>query len=64
MDPVSLTGAHSDPVEAWLRCGPARAWVTTVGGRVLVEDGRLTLPGLSDQLRTRDRISREMQGLR
>jgi 8-oxoguanine deaminase len=63
MDPVSLAGAHSDPVEAWLRCGPAKAWVTTVGGRVLVEDGRLTLPGLTDQLRTHDRISREMQGL-
>jgi hypothetical protein len=40
-----------------------KASVTTVGGRVLVEDGRLSLPALSDQLRTHDRISREMQGL-
>jgi hypothetical protein len=30
---------------------------------VLVEDGRLTLPDLDEQLRTHERISRSMQGL-
>jgi hypothetical protein len=35
-------------VEAWLRCGPGRARETVVAGRVLVEDGSLTLPGVDD----------------
>ncbi|MGY1814736.1 8-oxoguanine deaminase [Blastococcus sp. SYSU D00820] len=61
LDPVSLAGAHSDPVEALLRCGPARAWTTTVAGRVLVDQGRLTLPALEEQLRVHDRVSRAMQ---
>ncbi|MEJ8667954.1 amidohydrolase family protein [Streptomyces sp. MS1.AVA.1] len=34
---VALACALSDPVEAWLRCGPARAWTTVVGGRILVD---------------------------
>ena len=33
----SLETQVDQAVEAWLRCGPAKAWVTTVGGRVLVE---------------------------
>ena len=47
-DPVAYAGALTDPVEAWLRCGPGRARETVVAGRVLVEDGSLTLPGVDD----------------
>jgi hypothetical protein len=40
----------TDPLEAWLRCGPGRARETVVAGRVLVEDGALTLAGVDDVL--------------
>ena len=61
MDPVSLAGAHTDPVEALLRCGPARAWITVVNGRVLVESGELRVAGLADALVEHRRISTRMQ---
>jgi cytosine/adenosine deaminase-related metal-dependent hydrolase len=49
-DPVAHAGALTDPLEAWLRCGPGRARETVVAGRVLVEDGALTLAGVDDVL--------------
>jgi cytosine/adenosine deaminase-related metal-dependent hydrolase len=49
-DPIAHAGAWSDPVEAWLRCGPGRARETVVAGRVLVADGALTLTGIDDVL--------------
>lgn len=58
---VALAGALSDRVEAWLRCGPARAWTTVVGGRVLVDRGEPLLPGLTEALRDHGRIARRMQ---
>ncbi|MFC8126957.1 8-oxoguanine deaminase [Streptomyces sp. NPDC057302] len=60
---VALAGALSDRVEAWLRCGPARAWTTVVAGRVLVDRGEPVLPGLADALRDHARIARRMQGV-
>ncbi|NUU21872.1 MAG: 8-oxoguanine deaminase [Streptomycetaceae bacterium] len=62
-DEVAMAGAHSDPVEAWLRCGPTRAGTTVVNGRVLVDGGELALATLPDMLAAHRRISREMQGL-
>ena len=62
-DPVSLAGALTDPVEAWLRCGPARAWTTVVGGRVLVDEGQLQLAGLADVLRAHRRVAADLQGV-
>ncbi|MDI2126083.1 8-oxoguanine deaminase [Yinghuangia seranimata] len=61
MDDVALAGAHTDPVEAWLRCGPARAHTTVVNGRVLVDGGELALPALPDMLAAHRRISRAWQ---
>ncbi|MFD3500346.1 hypothetical protein ACFWWT_09085 [Streptomyces sp. NPDC058676] len=51
----------SDPVEAWLRCGPARAWTRVVAGKVLVDRGEPILPVLADALRTHGGIARRMQ---
>ncbi|MFE4579792.1 8-oxoguanine deaminase [Streptomyces chartreusis] len=59
---VALAGALSDPVEAWLRCGPARAWTTVVGGRILVDRGEPRLPGLVEALRVHGAVARAMQG--
>src|SRR6202022_1015049 len=47
---VAFAGALTDPVEAWLRCGPTAARHTVVAGRVIVRDGALTVPGLDDVL--------------
>ncbi|WCD94741.1 8-oxoguanine deaminase [Streptomyces sp. HUAS 31] len=59
---VALAGALSDPVEAWLRCGPARAWTTVVGGRILVDRGEPRLAELAEALRAHGRVARAMQG--
>jgi cytosine/adenosine deaminase-related metal-dependent hydrolase len=49
-DGVAFAGALSDPIEAWLRCGPAAARETVVAGRVLVADGRPTHPDVGEML--------------
>jgi cytosine/adenosine deaminase-related metal-dependent hydrolase len=43
---VAFAGSLTDPVEAWLRCGPTAAWHTVVGGRAVVRGGVLTVPGI------------------
>ncbi|MEU0969099.1 8-oxoguanine deaminase [Streptomyces sp. NPDC005917] len=58
---VALAGALTDPVEAWLRCGPARAWTTVVAGRVLLDRSEPVLPGLTEALRTHARVARRVQ---
>src|SRR3712207_4999624 len=55
-----FAGALSDPVEAWLRCGPVPARHTVVGGRLVVDDGGPVHPGLDDQLAVHRPVS---QGL-
>lgn len=53
----------TDPVEAWLRCGPGRARDTIVQGRAIVRDGRLVSPRLADVLAAHDQAARAMQRL-
>ncbi|HEX2074066.1 MAG TPA: 8-oxoguanine deaminase [Geodermatophilus sp.] len=61
LDGVRFAGALSDPVEAWLRCGPVSVRHTVVGGRLVVEDGVPTHPGLDEQLAAHRRISSRLQ---
>jgi len=63
VDGIAFAGAHTDLVEAWLRCGPVRARHTVVNGRVVVRQGELNMPGLEDMLGRHARISREWQGV-
>jgi cytosine/adenosine deaminase-related metal-dependent hydrolase len=63
LDGPSFAGAIADPVEAWLRCGPAAAWCTIVHGRAVVEQGRITHPRLDDVLREHTRHARRLQQL-
>lgn len=63
MSPFALAGTGSDPIEALLRCGPARAWITMVGGSCLVEDGHLVNPRAEEALTAHARISRSLQSL-
>jgi cytosine/adenosine deaminase-related metal-dependent hydrolase len=61
LDGPRFAGAIADPVEAWLRCGPASAWHTIVHGRFVVRDGQLTHPEVDPMLRAHHRIATEMQ---
>jgi hypothetical protein len=56
-------GALTDPVEAWLRCGPAAARHTVVAGRPVVESGVLTAAGVEDILARHSRAAARIQRL-
>jgi cytosine/adenosine deaminase-related metal-dependent hydrolase len=58
---VAFAGALSDPIEAWLRCGPVAAGVTVVAGRVIVRDGALQLAGVDQMLRRHREIASGLQ---
>ncbi|MEV2270705.1 amidohydrolase family protein [Nonomuraea africana] len=60
----AYAGALTDPVEAWLRCGPAAARHTVITGRALVKDGELTAPGLEDILVRHRAAAARLQGVR
>ncbi|MGD9703767.1 MAG: 8-oxoguanine deaminase [Acidimicrobiia bacterium] len=57
----AFAGAISDPIEAWLRCGPIGAHHTVVAGRVIVEDGELTSTKVDEMLATHREISTRFQ---
>lgn len=61
LDEVAFAGAHTDLVEAWLRCGPVRARDTIVNGRLLVRDCIPQTPNLHEALVAHRRISSEWQ---
>ena len=48
---VQYVGTLTDPVEAWLRCGPVSARHTVVAGKVVVRDGALTVGGVGEKLK-------------
>src|SRR3954463_3057843 len=62
LDGVRFAGALSDPVEAWLRCGPVSARHTVVRGKALVENGELTAGGVEEMLARHRAISLRIQG--
>jgi hypothetical protein len=61
LDGPAFAGAISDPVEAWLRCGPIGAHHTVVAGRLLVEAGLLVNTALADKLSLHRRVSERFQ---
>ena len=61
LEGVRFAGALSDPVEAWLRCGPVSARHTVVGGAFVVADGAVVHPGLDEQLAVHRRVATRMQ---
>ena len=50
LDGPAFAGALSDPIEAWLRCGPLSARDTIVAGNLVVSDGDLVHPALDERL--------------
>jgi cytosine/adenosine deaminase-related metal-dependent hydrolase len=61
LEGVAWAGAVSDPIDAWLRCGPSAPRHVFVGGRAIVEDAVLVHPGLSELLARHERAARRLQ---
>jgi len=61
LDGVQFAGAHSDPVEALLRCGPTAPQHTVVAGKPVVRDGRLVHADVDARLAQHERVSRRIQ---
>jgi cytosine/adenosine deaminase-related metal-dependent hydrolase len=62
LEGVAFAGALTDPVEAWLRCGPVAARHTIVAGRQVVGDGRLVAPEADEILQRHRRLASKLQG--
>jgi cytosine/adenosine deaminase-related metal-dependent hydrolase len=60
---VAFAGALTDPIEAWLRCGPVAARHTVVAGVPVVADGELAHPGLDEMLRRHRSVAARIQKL-
>jgi cytosine/adenosine deaminase-related metal-dependent hydrolase len=63
LEGFAFAGALTDPVEAWLRCGPVSARHTVVAGRPVVLDGHLVATGSSDILSRHAKVAARVQGL-
>jgi cytosine/adenosine deaminase-related metal-dependent hydrolase len=63
LEGVAFAGALTDPVEAWLRCGPVSARHSVVAGVPVVRDGSLVAHGVEDILRRHRAASARLQGL-
>ncbi len=57
-----FAGAVHDPIEAWLRCGPAPVAETIVHGRRVVADGAIVNGRLPELLTAHERLARRIQG--
>jgi cytosine/adenosine deaminase-related metal-dependent hydrolase len=63
LDGPRYAGAIADPIEAWLRCGPASAVHTVVHGRFVVRDGRLVHDAVEERVRAHRAVAARLQGL-
>jgi cytosine/adenosine deaminase-related metal-dependent hydrolase len=61
IDGIRFAGAISDPIEAWLRCGPVSAKHTIINGEFVVRNGDLVAPGVEEKLRDHKRVAERMQ---
>lgn len=61
LDGFAFAGALSDPIEAWLRCGPTGADMTIIAGRVVVEHGRLVSADVDDRLAQHRKVAEKLQ---
>lgn len=59
---LSQTGVLTDPVEGWLRSGPARAYAAFVNGIERLSQGELLLPGLEGVVADHRHAAQQMQG--
>ena len=60
VDGIEHAGGHGDPVASLLTCTPARAWLSVINGRVVVEDGALCDIELGPLIERHNKISLSM----
>ena len=58
---IAFAGAVSDPVEAWLRCGPTGARDTIINGKAVVRGGQLVSGATGEMLAAHSAASRRIQ---
>jgi cytosine/adenosine deaminase-related metal-dependent hydrolase len=58
---LAWAGAVSDPIDAWLRCGPSAPRHVLVGGRAVVTDGKLRRGDIDATLQRHAEIARRLQ---
>jgi len=58
---IAYAGAVSDPIAAWLRCGPTGARDTIINGRSVVRDGHLVSDSTEEMLIAHASASRRIQ---
>ena len=58
---LAFAGAISDPIEAWLRCGPVSARHTIIDGRLVVDNGELVAPDLDAKLLQHRLVAERLQ---
>jgi cytosine/adenosine deaminase-related metal-dependent hydrolase len=63
LEGLAFAGALTDPVEAWLRCGPVQARHTVVAGRPVVRDGLLVAAGVEGILARHRKVAARLQGV-
>jgi cytosine/adenosine deaminase-related metal-dependent hydrolase len=61
LEGLAFAGALTDPVEAWLRCGPVASRHTVVAGRAVVRDGRIVAAGVEDILARHRTVAARLQ---
>jgi cytosine/adenosine deaminase-related metal-dependent hydrolase len=61
LEGVKWAGAVSDPIDAWLRCGPSAPKHVYVAGKPVVEYGELVGVDLADLVRRHERAARRLQ---
>jgi cytosine/adenosine deaminase-related metal-dependent hydrolase len=59
----AYAGAVSDPIEAWLRCGPTSVRNTIINGKEVVKDGHLVSAGTEEMLTAHAAASQRVQRL-
>ena len=63
LEGIAFAGALTDPVEAWLRCGPVASRHTVVAGVPIVENGALVDPRVGDMLARHRAAAARIQGV-
>ncbi|MCB0991698.1 MAG: amidohydrolase family protein, partial [Acidimicrobiales bacterium] len=61
LDGLQFAGALSDPIEAWLRCGPTKARTTIVAGQVIVDNGLLVSSAVEERLAQHRSVAQALQ---
>jgi cytosine/adenosine deaminase-related metal-dependent hydrolase len=60
VDDLNHAGGQSDPVASLLTCAPARAWLSVINGRIVVEEGEIKGVELGPLVERHNRLARGM----